>query len=537
MQRGPREFSWFIFRVTNPTMREFFMDPQNPLRVKEALISLLAGDIYGKTPIWRVDLSLLKALYYLVSLGNLAPHLPGLAAAPASTSAMSRSRPREGAPRGGAAGCWSAASAGGACAADEAPLPAARRRRRAPRAPSSRCGSSASASRRCASPTTAAPTSRSTYAAAAAVLRLPRRFLRADRDGARALLQRRSRRRRRQRRRLGADAQPATTRARAGMPDLPGTFEIGPNVNVALLRVRRPRREARPAPAAARRDHARALAATSIGVTFSPNLNLDLRGSPAAGTSACSPARCSPTAATTSTSTASTPEFATAAAAGLRGARRLRRLARASARVSRRFGNALARRLRPLRQPARRGRSTTARWCAASTTRHGRLRHLVGLRDLEPARHDRRLSGDASQPLERPRPARLLYAAAACSSALMSLLWNLVALLLYPLLPRARRHGASAAPAIVVRATASSGPAPSGSACCSIDSPRSTLLRDEPGGLIIAANHPSMLDALLRHRAPAARRLHHEGRADAQPLPRRPARASRATSATTRRAA
>ena len=22
---GPREFSWFIFRVTNPTMREFFM--------------------------------------------------------------------------------------------------------------------------------------------------------------------------------------------------------------------------------------------------------------------------------------------------------------------------------------------------------------------------------------------------------------------------------------------------------------------------------------------------------------------------------
>ena len=52
MQHGPREFSWFIFRVTNPTMREFFMSPQNPFRVKEALMSLLAGDIYGKTPIW-----------------------------------------------------------------------------------------------------------------------------------------------------------------------------------------------------------------------------------------------------------------------------------------------------------------------------------------------------------------------------------------------------------------------------------------------------------------------------------------------------
>ncbi|MGZ8260401.1 MAG: NAD(P)/FAD-dependent oxidoreductase [Caldimonas sp.] len=70
VQRGPREFSWFIFRVTNPTMREFFMSPANPFRVKEALISLLAGDIYGRTPIWA-SIRTLKALYYLVSLANL----------------------------------------------------------------------------------------------------------------------------------------------------------------------------------------------------------------------------------------------------------------------------------------------------------------------------------------------------------------------------------------------------------------------------------------------------------------------------------
>ncbi|MES2993433.1 MAG: NAD(P)/FAD-dependent oxidoreductase [Pseudomonadota bacterium] len=70
MQHGPREFSWFIFRVTNPTMREFFMYPQNPLRVKEALLSLLAGDIFGKTPIWG-SLRVMKALYYLVSIGHL----------------------------------------------------------------------------------------------------------------------------------------------------------------------------------------------------------------------------------------------------------------------------------------------------------------------------------------------------------------------------------------------------------------------------------------------------------------------------------
>ena len=69
MRRGPREFSWFIFRVSSPTMREFFMAPQNPFRVKEALISLLAGDIFGKTPIWP-SIFALKFLYFVVSLGN-----------------------------------------------------------------------------------------------------------------------------------------------------------------------------------------------------------------------------------------------------------------------------------------------------------------------------------------------------------------------------------------------------------------------------------------------------------------------------------
>ncbi len=69
-RRGPREFSWFIFRVSSPTMRDFFMYPQNPFRVKNALISLFAGDIYDKTPIWP-SIFVLKTMYFLVSLGNL----------------------------------------------------------------------------------------------------------------------------------------------------------------------------------------------------------------------------------------------------------------------------------------------------------------------------------------------------------------------------------------------------------------------------------------------------------------------------------
>ena len=66
---GPKAFSWFIYRVTNPTMRDMFMAPSNVWRVKEALLSVLAGDIFGKTPIWR-SLSLLKAIFYTASAWN-----------------------------------------------------------------------------------------------------------------------------------------------------------------------------------------------------------------------------------------------------------------------------------------------------------------------------------------------------------------------------------------------------------------------------------------------------------------------------------
>ena len=66
MAKGPREFSWFIFRMTNPTMRDLFMRPHNPLRVKEAVLALLAGDIFGSTPMWG-RLRAFKAIYYVGS--------------------------------------------------------------------------------------------------------------------------------------------------------------------------------------------------------------------------------------------------------------------------------------------------------------------------------------------------------------------------------------------------------------------------------------------------------------------------------------
>jgi 2-polyprenyl-6-methoxyphenol hydroxylase-like FAD-dependent oxidoreductase len=66
MRHGPREFSWFIYRMTSPTMRNLFMGPKNPLRMKEALLSLLAGDIFGTTPIWH-SLRAFKSVYYIAA--------------------------------------------------------------------------------------------------------------------------------------------------------------------------------------------------------------------------------------------------------------------------------------------------------------------------------------------------------------------------------------------------------------------------------------------------------------------------------------
>ncbi len=67
MRSGPGIFSWLIYRVTTPAIRALFMAPSNRFRVQEALISVLAGDIYGGTP-WRGRMLLFRAIYYLKSL-------------------------------------------------------------------------------------------------------------------------------------------------------------------------------------------------------------------------------------------------------------------------------------------------------------------------------------------------------------------------------------------------------------------------------------------------------------------------------------
>lgn len=68
VDRAMLRFSWFIYRVNQPAIRALFMNHGNPLRLREAVLSLLSGDVFGPSPI-HARLHLFKSLYHLKSLG------------------------------------------------------------------------------------------------------------------------------------------------------------------------------------------------------------------------------------------------------------------------------------------------------------------------------------------------------------------------------------------------------------------------------------------------------------------------------------
>ena len=70
MRHGPKEFSWFIYRVTNPTLRDLFMTPSEKFGMKKALLSVLGGDLFRATPIRR-GLFVFRFVYYTFSLVHL----------------------------------------------------------------------------------------------------------------------------------------------------------------------------------------------------------------------------------------------------------------------------------------------------------------------------------------------------------------------------------------------------------------------------------------------------------------------------------
>jgi len=69
MRRGPKVFSWFIYRVTNPTLRDLFMDPGDHHWIKAGVLSVLAGDVFRNSPIGLRILAF-KLIYYIQGLAH-----------------------------------------------------------------------------------------------------------------------------------------------------------------------------------------------------------------------------------------------------------------------------------------------------------------------------------------------------------------------------------------------------------------------------------------------------------------------------------
>ncbi len=67
VRRGLKTFTWMIYRMTSPIMRNLIMNPRNIFDVQRAVISFLAGDVYNSGPVRR-RVMVFRGIYYLSAL-------------------------------------------------------------------------------------------------------------------------------------------------------------------------------------------------------------------------------------------------------------------------------------------------------------------------------------------------------------------------------------------------------------------------------------------------------------------------------------
>ncbi len=76
VRKATGTFTWFIYRIREPAMRNLFMSPRNIFRVEEAVLSLLAGGIFDGWQV-RLRLRLFQMLYYITKFAHLRFRLTG----------------------------------------------------------------------------------------------------------------------------------------------------------------------------------------------------------------------------------------------------------------------------------------------------------------------------------------------------------------------------------------------------------------------------------------------------------------------------
>jgi hypothetical protein len=81
-------FSWFIERFTTPVMRELFQNPRNFWQIEQAVISMLAGNVFDHPGVLRR----LKAFRLIYAATALLQRLRGATRQIASTTAATAPR-------------------------------------------------------------------------------------------------------------------------------------------------------------------------------------------------------------------------------------------------------------------------------------------------------------------------------------------------------------------------------------------------------------------------------------------------------------
>jgi len=70
VKQGIQMFSWMIYRMQSPVMRDLIMHPRNHWNIERAVISFLAGDVFHNGPVRR-RMQLFKIIYYANVLFNV----------------------------------------------------------------------------------------------------------------------------------------------------------------------------------------------------------------------------------------------------------------------------------------------------------------------------------------------------------------------------------------------------------------------------------------------------------------------------------
>lgn len=67
IRQGLNHFAWFIYRIRTPAIRDLFMNPRNLLRMRQGIISVLAGDLFRGTRL-TLPLFAFRCVYHIKTL-------------------------------------------------------------------------------------------------------------------------------------------------------------------------------------------------------------------------------------------------------------------------------------------------------------------------------------------------------------------------------------------------------------------------------------------------------------------------------------